>query len=136
MSGISGDLANTGRSAFAYDPVNQIIGGAVRQFVHCQKTDSLGNVLTRTDEEKGICSGWGGSITDRYSLFSAFDPVAKTWTQRRMERQSTSSRHIGSLGEHFTLDYDPVNQVFLFVTGDPGDYSDKRTWAYRYTPGN
>lgn len=137
MSGISGNLADTGRSAFAYDPVNQVIGGAVRQFIQCRKTDSLGNVLSRTVEEREICTTeWGGAVTDQYAMFSAFNPVTKTWTQQRMNRQSVGNNHIGSLGEHFTLDYDPINQVFLFVTGDPGYYWDKRTWAYRYTPSN
>lgn len=79
-------------------------------------------------------SGWaydswtrviGGGV--RNGIFYAFDPLAAAWSSAVMQIQGTGGP-IGDLASH-TLDFDPVDGVFLFLT----DYdSGSRTWAYRY----
>ncbi|SBT09371.1 exported hypothetical protein [Candidatus Accumulibacter aalborgensis] len=74
----------------------------------------------------------GGGIAN--STFYAFDPIARRWTATRM-RSDSSSRTIGKLTFH-ALDYDPVDNVFIFISRAPGDGIDKQnTWAYRYGDG-
>jgi hypothetical protein len=64
----------------------------------------------------------GGAVAD--SVFYAFDPMTKTWSSRAIAEGMP-----GTLAFH-ALRYDPVDDVFIFVT----DYtSGQRTWAYRYT---
>lgn len=67
----------------------------------------------------------GGGIVD--GVFHAFDPATRTWTARKIQTTGAESS-VGSVAFH-ALDYDPVNNVFLFLS----DYeSGRRTWAYRY----
>ena len=91
VSGITGSRPATTETGWAYDAVNEIIGGGVRN-----------------------------------GVFYAYHPPSKTWTARTM--QSSSGTPIGTVAFH-ALDYDPVNNVFIFIS----DYhSGRRTWAYRY----
>jgi hypothetical protein len=79
-------------------------------------------------------SGWaydaanqiiGGGIQD--GLFYAYSPLTNTWTSNVMQTDPPGSS-VGTLAFH-ALDYDPINNVFIFITdGDSG----RRTWAYRY----
>ncbi|HEY7652067.1 MAG TPA: hypothetical protein VIG07_04535 [Methylomirabilota bacterium] len=69
----------------------------------------------------------GGGVLDGF--FYAFDPVARRWTRQRMTPQPAGA-FIGAVSYH-TLDYDPVNHVFIFLTRQE---SDARTWAFRYSP--
>jgi len=67
----------------------------------------------------------GGCV--RNGLFYAYDPAAKLWTSRVMQTSPVGGA-IGTVAHH-SLDYDPVNNVFIILT----DYaSGFRTWAYRY----
>ncbi|MCC7385349.1 MAG: hypothetical protein IT384_26100 [Deltaproteobacteria bacterium] len=62
----------------------------------------------------------GGGVQD--STFYTFDPMTRAWAAHPMTGGTP-----GSLAFH-NLVYDPVNNVFIFVT----DYdSGQRTWAYR-----
>jgi hypothetical protein len=62
----------------------------------------------------------GGAVQD--STFHAFDPATQQWTAHPMNGGTP-----GNLAFH-ALAYDPVDNVFVFVT----DYdSGQRTWAYR-----
>ena len=108
MAGVTGTLpprllnGNTdeGETGWAYDSVNQIIGG-------------------------GILNG----------VFYAFDPVTKVWSSSVMQKSPADlSYNIGSLSVTHVLDYDPVNNVFIFITSG-GNYK-RYTWAYRYGTGN
>lgn len=69
----------------------------------------------------------GGGVRD--GVFHAYDPAADAWISRTMEIDPASeSAAIGTVAFH-ALSYDPVNNVFLFITdGDSG----RRTWAYRF----
>lgn len=69
----------------------------------------------------------GGGVRD--GVFHAYDPAADTWISSTMQIDPASeSDAIGTVAFH-ALSYDPVNNVFLFVTdGDSG----RRTWAYRF----
>jgi len=63
----------------------------------------------------------GGAISN--NTFYAFDPAAKSWTSKTIQGGAP-----GTVAFH-ALDYDTVNNVFIFVT----DYaSGRKTWAYRY----
>ena len=67
----------------------------------------------------------GGGIVN--GVFHAYDPATRTWTARTIQTAG-SERPVGSVAYH-ALDYDPVNNVFFFIS----DYeSGRRTWAYRY----
>lgn len=67
----------------------------------------------------------GGGIVN--GVFHAYDPATRTWTARTIQTAG-AERSVGSVAFH-ALDYDPVNNVFLFIS----DYeSGRRTWAYRY----
>jgi hypothetical protein len=69
----------------------------------------------------------GGGVTD--GVFLAYDPTADTWITRAMEIDPASeSAAIGTVAFH-ALSYDPVNNVFLFVSDNA---SGRRTWAYRF----
>lgn len=62
----------------------------------------------------------GGAVHD--SAFYAFDPATRSWTKHEMRGGDPGSQAFHALV------YDPVNNVFVFVT----DYdSGSRTWAYR-----
>ena len=62
----------------------------------------------------------GGPVNN---VFYAFDPATKAWTA-----QTVKGGAPGSVAFH-ALDYDSVNNVFVFVTDMA---SGRRTWAYRY----
>jgi hypothetical protein len=96
VTGITGDApVGLGESGWAFDPVNQVIGGGVKN-----------------------------------GVFYAFDPIAKTWTAKTMQRAPASAPMIGTQAFH-ALAFDPVNNVFVFITDSA---SGRRTWAYRYGP--
>jgi hypothetical protein len=62
----------------------------------------------------------GGGVAG--SMFYAFDPATKTWTSHAMNGGMPGSQAFHALA------YDPVDNVFIFVT----DYdSGWKTWAYR-----
>jgi len=61
-------------------------------------------------------------------VFYAFDPETRTWTSQKMRAMSNDAAEVGNVAHH-ALEFDPVNNIFLFVT-DRG--SGRRTWAYRY----
>lgn len=67
----------------------------------------------------------GGGIVN--GVFHAYDPATRTWTARTIQVAGTE-RAVGSVAFH-ALDYDPVNNVFFFISDDE---SGRRTWAYRY----
>jgi hypothetical protein len=63
----------------------------------------------------------GGGVNA--GTFYAFDPATKTWTSSVVAGGTPGTQAFHALG------YDPVNNVFVFVT----DYaSGQHTWAYRY----
>lgn len=62
----------------------------------------------------------GGGVQD--GQFYTFDPRTLTWTEHPMNGGT-----VGSMAFH-ALAYDPVNNVFVFVTDYP---SGQKTWAYR-----
>ncbi len=68
----------------------------------------------------------GGGIKD--GAFYAFNPTNSSWTKRIMTAQSSSSNSVGTLAFH-AMAYDPVDQVFLFISDYP---SGRHVWAYRY----
>ncbi|MFO0601017.1 MAG: hypothetical protein U0228_37255 [Myxococcaceae bacterium] len=59
----------------------------------------------------------GGAVTA--GLFHVFDPMTSTWTTRTVQGGNVGSQSFLALG------YDPLNNVFVFVTDD------RKTWAYR-----
>ena len=64
----------------------------------------------------------------RQGTFYAFNPSTATWSSRKMLAQANGGAAVGSVAHH-ALDYDSVNNVFVFVTDRD---SGRRTWAYRY----
>jgi len=67
----------------------------------------------------------GGGVQN--GLFYAYDPATKLWSSKVMQT-SPAGGSVGTVAHH-SLDYDPVNNVFIILT----DYaSGFRTWAYRY----
>ena len=70
----------------------------------------------------------GGAVAN--GRFFAFNPVTRAWTAKVIETQPPGAS-VGSVACH-CLDYDPVDNVFLFLTSHR---SWGRTWAYRYGPG-
>ncbi len=98
MSGVGGEKplpGDTDDTGYAYDSVNQIIGGAVAR-----------------------------------GKFFAFDPRTRTWTSITIQTQPPGGS-VGSVACH-CLDYDPVDNVFIFLTSHS---SGGHTWAYRYGTG-
>lgn len=70
----------------------------------------------------------GGAARDP-GVFYTFDPATKTWESETMNVVSDEGVSPGSIMAH-NVDYDPVNNVFFFVTAQgPLNY---RLWAYRY----
>jgi hypothetical protein len=67
----------------------------------------------------------GGGVRD--GMFSAYDPLKKAWTSRVMLPDPPGGS-IGTLAFH-ALSYDPVNNVFVFITNYA---SGRHTWVYRY----
>ncbi len=66
----------------------------------------------------------GGGVLN--NTFYAFDPATNTWDSKVMQVVSSDGETPGSEVFH-ALDYDPVDNVYLFLS-DPH----RRTWAYRY----
>ena len=87
---------------WAYDSVNKIIGGGVRD-----------------------------------SKFYVFDPRVKAWAVKNMIIDAPSGVVSGTVAAH-SLDYDPINNVFIYITGrsDTGSGWEKYTWTYKYGNGN
>lgn len=86
-------------------------------------------VVFDSDESGWAYDSWsqviGGGV--RGGVFYAYDPMEDAWTSATMQIQGGGGP-IGDLAFH-TLDFDPVDGVFLFLTGyDSGS----RTWAYRF----
>jgi hypothetical protein len=61
-------------------------------------------------------------------IFYAFDPATRAWSSHVMQTEPPGLA-VGTVAYH-ALDYDPVNNIFLFVSRKS---SGKRTWAYRFT---
>jgi hypothetical protein len=59
----------------------------------------------------------------RANTFYAYNPLTKTWSSNLVQGGAP-----GSLAFH-AIDYDPVKNVFIFVTDAA---SGRKTWAYRY----
>jgi len=59
----------------------------------------------------------------RANAFYAYNPLTKAWSSNVVRGGAP-----GSLAFH-AIDYDPVNNVFIFVTDS---VSGRKTWAYRY----
>ncbi len=75
----------------------------------------------------------GGGILN--GVFYAFDPVTKVWSSSVMQKSPADLPYnIGSLSVTHVLDYDPVDNVFIFITSG-GNYK-RYTWAYRYGAGS
>jgi hypothetical protein len=68
----------------------------------------------------------GGAVTA--GKFYVFDPITDTWSAEQMNVRSKDGATPGSMTA-LMLDYDPVNNVFLFIADGP---KGRRTWAYRY----
>jgi hypothetical protein len=69
----------------------------------------------------GVSQVIGGAVTD--DLFYVFDPRSRAWTSQAIQGGAPGTQAFHALA------YDPVDNVFLFLT----DYaSGSRTWAYRY----
>lgn len=69
----------------------------------------------------------GGGVHN--GKFHLFNPVTREWTNITMQVSASGAPGpIGTQAYH-ALDYDPVNNVYLFIT----DYaSGRKVWAYRY----
>lgn len=61
-------------------------------------------------------------------VFHAFDLTTHEWQSHPVNERSASGARIGTV-RHHAIDYDPVNNVFILVSGRPGSL---RTWAYRF----
>jgi len=68
----------------------------------------------------------GGGVRD--GIFYAYSPRSRTWVSRRIEAAPPEPR-VGTVAFH-ALDYDPVNNVFVFLTDLR---SGQRTWAFRFS---
>ena len=64
-------------------------------------------------------------------VFSAFDPFAKTWTQKQMIDAATGSAASTSQ-TFYCMEFDPASGCFIFL-GNAGSLKG-RTFAYRYSP--
>ncbi len=62
-------------------------------------------------------------------VFSALDLATDTWSSQAVELQTDDPGVALEMATAFALDYDPINNVFLFIAGQGGS---ERTWAYRY----
>ena len=67
-----------------------------------------------------------GGIQD--GAFHAFDLAAHVWSSYPVRERSPDGYNMGIV-RHHAIDYDPVNNVFVFVSGRRGAL---RTWAYRF----
>jgi hypothetical protein len=100
LDDVQGDLSyNMVETGYAYDSVNQVIGGGFRN-------DS----------------------------FFVFDPVANTYSGMAMNMDSTATSFANQ--QFHCIDYDPVNNVFVFIAAPEGKKWLNRTYAYRYKRAN
>jgi hypothetical protein len=90
VTGMSGSPGSQ-ETGWAYDTVNHIIGGAIRD-----------------------------------GKFYAYNPLTKAWTAMTMQGDAVSSTTCYS----HCIDYDPVDNVFIFYARD------YHTYAYKYKNGN
>ena len=67
----------------------------------------------------------GGGVHN--GVFHAYNPLTKTWSSRTMLTQP-AGLSVGTQAFH-AINYDPINNVFVFVTNGA---SGRHTWAYRY----
>ncbi len=112
-------------------------GSPTRVFEVASKGPRVSEVTGMTgDIPNSQESGWaydaanmviGGGVLD--GTFYAYDPLTKHWTSQRMQASSTQDAKIGTLAFH-ALDYDPINNLYIFLTDAA---SGRRTWAYRFT---
>jgi hypothetical protein len=66
----------------------------------------------------------GGPVTN---VFYAFDPRTKWMQHKTIQGANTGDVSFQTIG------YDPINNVYVFVTGEA---TVKQTWAYRWASGN
>ncbi len=92
VTGMTGTPSSR-ETGYAYDSVNHLIGGGVRD-----------------------------------GLFYAFDPLTKVWNTVTMNTAPAAGASVGTVAFH-ALDYDPVNNVYLFITDYDSGFD---VWAYRY----
>ena len=78
----------------------------------------------------------GGGV--RNGIFYAFDPVAKTWTAKTMNISASGGIGAGLISASHTLDYDPVNNAFIYITlgNNTNANYERYTWAYKYGNGD
>ncbi len=86
--------------------------------------------------EGGGTTGWaydprhevfGGGVRD--GRFFTFDPSTSTWSSEEMNVLNEDDAARPTQLVFHNLDYDPVNNVYYFITGT---YSGYHMWAYRY----
>lgn len=104
---ISLDREDWSRSRATRIDVRGDVPGAMRNFAYDARNRIIGGV--------------------KAGRFYAFDPATRTWSSERM-RTIPADATIGQVAHH-AIDYDVVNNVFIFVTNRA---SGRRTWSYRY----
>ncbi len=61
-------------------------------------------------------------------VFHAFDPATEQWSAHPIYSRSQWDKTLVNV-RHHAIDYDPLNNVFVLISGKPGSL---RTWAYRF----
>lgn len=75
------------------------------------------------DEHSGVI---GGAVRD--GEFFTFDPATLAFAAQRIRGPGGAEVAVGTMQPH-ALAYDPINNIFVFVTTLEGGF---RTWAYRH----
>lgn len=70
-----------------------------------------------------------GGMASEAGRFYTFDPTTKSWESEVMNVDSADGTVPGKQYLH-NLDYDPVNNIYFFVTAQGN--TTYRLWAYRY----
>jgi hypothetical protein len=104
---ISLDRANWSNSRAKRIEALGDVPGAMRNFAYDAKNQIIGGV--------------------KEGRFYALHPATATWSSEKI-RALPAGAGVGSVAHH-AIDYDVVNNVFVFVTNRA---SGRRTWAYRY----